>query len=50
MNPETRHMLRVTMEDAATADLMFRILMGDDVDARRDFIIENANNVQFLDV
>ncbi|WP_336249149.1 DNA topoisomerase subunit B [Stomatohabitans albus] len=50
MNPKTRHMLQVTMEDAASADLMFRILMGDDVDARREFIIENANNVQFLDV
>ena len=50
MDPATRNMLQVTLEDAAAADQMFSILMGDDVQARRDFIIRNASNVQFLDV
>jgi DNA gyrase subunit B len=50
MDPATRQMLRVTLDDAAAADQMFSILMGDDVPARRDFIVRNANNVEFLDV
>ena len=50
MDPATRNMLQVTLADAAAADQMFSILMGDDVQARRDFIIRNARNVQFLDV
>ncbi len=50
MDPATRKMLQVTLDDAAAADQMFSILMGDDVPARRDFIVRNANNVEFLDV
>ena len=50
MDPATRTLLRVTLEEAATADLIFSILMGDDVDARRGFIQNNATDVRFLDV
>jgi DNA gyrase subunit B len=50
MNPETRVLLQVTLEDAATADELFSILMGEDVEARRSFIIRNARDVRFLDV
>ncbi|CAN5394030.1 DNA topoisomerase (ATP-hydrolyzing) subunit B [soil metagenome] len=50
MDPRTRKMLQVSLQDAAAADQMFSILMGDDVEARRDFIIRNAKNVEFLDV
>ncbi len=42
MNPSTRKMLQVQVEDAAVADLTFSILMGEDVEPRRDFINENA--------
>jgi DNA gyrase subunit B len=42
MNPETRVLKRITLEDAAEADRMFSILMGEDVEARREFIQENA--------
>jgi DNA gyrase subunit B len=42
MNPETRVLKQVTLEDAAAADRMFSILMGEDVEARREFIQENA--------
>jgi DNA gyrase subunit B len=50
MNPESRILLQVTMEDAATADRLFTILMGEDVPARREFIEANAKQVQNLDV
>ena len=50
MDPDRRLMLQVQMEDAAAADEMFSILMGDDVESRRDFIVRNAPNVRFLDV
>ncbi len=42
MDPATRQMKRVTLEDGAAADRMFSILMGEDVEARRDFIQLNA--------
>jgi DNA gyrase subunit B len=50
MNPETRTLLRVDIEDAAAADRLFSILMGTDVDQRRNFIQTNAKDVQNLDV
>jgi DNA gyrase subunit B len=50
MDPATRTLLRVTVEEAAIADDMFSRLMGDDVDARREFIQRNATDVRFLDV
>lgn len=50
MNPENRTMLRVTLEDAMEADETFSILMGDNVEPRRDFIEKNAKYVQYLDV
>lgn len=50
MNPATRTLLRVQMEDAGEADRLFSILMGDDVEKRRNFIQEHALEVQNLDV
>ncbi|MFM6974909.1 MAG: DNA topoisomerase (ATP-hydrolyzing) subunit B [Agromyces sp.] len=50
MNPETRTLLQVTMEDAAAADEIFSTLMGDDVESRRTFIQRNAKDVRFLDI
>ncbi len=50
MNPETRTMLQVTLEDAALADRLFTILMGEDVPARKAFIEANAKDVKNLDV
>jgi DNA gyrase subunit B len=50
MNPATRTLLRVSVEEAAIADEVFSTLMGDDVEARKGFIQENAKDVRFLDV
>jgi DNA gyrase subunit B len=50
MNPDTRVLLQATLDDAAQADEMFSVLMGEDVEARRAFIIRNARDVRFLDV
>ncbi len=50
MNPETRTLLQVTMEDAAAADEVFSTLMGEDVESRRNFIQKNAKDVRFLDI
>jgi DNA gyrase subunit B len=50
MNPETRTVLQVTLESAATADKIFETLMGDDVEPRREFIEKNAKYVRNLDV
>ncbi len=50
MDPERRTLMRVTLEDAATADRLFTVLMGEDVQARREWIEDNAKDVQNLDV
>ena len=50
MNPETRKMLNVKMEDAIKAEQVFTDLMGDNVDPRKEFIHANAKFVKNLDV
>ncbi|MFG2841794.1 DNA topoisomerase (ATP-hydrolyzing) subunit B [Kitasatospora sp. NPDC048296] len=50
MDAEHRLLLQVTLEDAARADELFSVLMGEDVEARRSFIQRNAKDVRFLDV
>ncbi|HEX6150817.1 DNA topoisomerase (ATP-hydrolyzing) subunit B [Nocardioides sp.] len=50
MNPAQRLMLQVTLDDAARADEIFSILMGEDVEQRRSFIQRNAKDVRFLDI
>lgn len=50
MNPATRTLVRVTMEDAAEADTMFSMLMGENPELRRKFIEENASLVTDLDI
>nr|WP_308116784.1 DNA topoisomerase (ATP-hydrolyzing) subunit B [Nocardioides sp. TRM66260-LWL] len=50
MDPDNRLMLQVTLDDAAHADEIFSILMGEDVEQRRSFIQRNAKDVRFLDI
>ncbi|MFA7284336.1 MAG: DNA gyrase subunit B [Candidatus Absconditabacterales bacterium] len=50
MNPESRSIKKVNIEDAEEADKLFRILMGEDTDSRKHFILSHAKNVRELDV
>lgn len=50
MNPDSRTLVRVDIDDAALSDEMFTTLMGDDVQARKSFIQRNAKDVRFLDI
>ena len=50
MDPAKRILLQVNLQDAAMADQMFSVLMGEDVEQRRSFIQHNARDVRFLDV
>jgi DNA gyrase subunit B len=50
MDPAHRVLLQVTLDDAAQADELFSVLMGEDVEARRSFIQRNAKDVRFLDI
>ena len=50
MDPQRRTLLQVKMEDAAAADQIFSVLMGEDVEARREFIQQNAKDIRFLDI
>ena len=50
MDPATRTLRQVTLDDAAVADGVFSTLMGEDVESRRNFIQQNAKDVRFLDI
>jgi DNA gyrase subunit B len=50
MDPETRTLRQITLDDAAAADEIFSTLMGEDVESRRNFIQKNAKDVRFLDI
>lgn len=50
MDPAKRILLQVNLQDAAMADQMFSVLMGEDVEQRRSFIQHNARDVRFLDI
>jgi len=50
MNPETRHLKRITVEDAAAADKMFSVLMGDAVGPRKEFIKDHAPEAEWVDI
>ncbi|PIE26730.1 MAG: DNA topoisomerase IV subunit B, partial [Micrococcales bacterium] len=50
MDPQTRILRQVTIDDAAAADEIFAVLMGEDVESRRGFIQRNAKDVRFLDI
>ncbi len=50
MDPSSRTLLKVSMDDAAMADEVFSVLMGEDVESRRNFIQRNAKDVRFLDI
>jgi DNA gyrase subunit B len=50
MDPTRRTLLQVSVEQAAIADEVFSILMGDDVESRKTFIQSNAQDVRFLDI
>ena len=50
MDPVTRTLLQVTLDDAAAADEIFDTLMGENVESRRNFIQKNAKDVRFLDI
>jgi DNA gyrase subunit B len=50
MNPENRILKRITLEDAAAADRMFSILMGDAVEPRKQFIKEHAGDAEWVDI
>jgi DNA gyrase subunit B len=50
MNPKTRRLLQVSIEDAALADEIFSILMGEKVEPRKEFIMKYAKEVRNLDI
>jgi DNA gyrase subunit B len=50
MDPSNRHLKRITIEDAAAADKMFSVLMGDQVQPRKEFIKEHAGDAEWVDV